>query len=62
MSAEPESDCGLSDDGDKLESDNEMVFPARCMCVSDLSALMEEKYQAFPAQLAPKDLACRLNM
>lgn len=61
-----ESDCDLSDDGEEFESDNEMAFPARRMCVNDLSALMEESHQVVPAQPVRKDnfvsLRCSWSM
>jgi hypothetical protein len=42
--AEPESNCAWSDDSEEFESDDEATFPARCMCISDLGAMLEEKF------------------
>jgi hypothetical protein len=44
IGAELESNCDLSDDSDELESDEEVMFPARCMCIHDLGAMLEENF------------------
>jgi hypothetical protein len=57
MDMEPESECASSDDCEELSSDDEMAFPARRMCVNDLSAMMEESHLVVPVQAAHNDIA-----
>jgi hypothetical protein len=57
MNREPESNCDSCDDGEELLSDDEMAFPARRLCVHDLSAMMEEGHLVLPAQAARNDIA-----
>jgi hypothetical protein len=44
IGAELESSYDRSYDSEELESDGEVMFPARCMCVRDLGAMLEEKF------------------
>jgi hypothetical protein len=55
MDAESETDRDLSDDGEELVSDKEVALLAQCVCLNDLSALMEESQGWCPAQLVRKD-------
>jgi hypothetical protein len=57
LEAEPESECAPSDESEELSSDNGMAFPARRMCVNDVSAMMDWFHLVVPAQAAPNHIA-----